>query len=126
MNLISRIKKLFSKEKIEPTPEPEIRPEELSEGFIILHVDSDDQIFIDCDIEVERFISRTFALGAQLLRNEELKSNTILIDLGFNKISMGLFKNFALVHSITFPFGIGFITKDISKVCSLDLEESDD
>ena len=82
------------------------------------------QIFIDCDIEIERFISRTFALGAQLLNNEELKSNSILIDLGLNKISMGLFKNFALVHSITFPFGIGFITKDISKVCSLDLSES--
>ena len=49
MNLISRIKKLFSKEKNEPTPEP--RPEELSEGFIILHVDSDDQIFIDLNEE---------------------------------------------------------------------------
>ena len=83
------------------------------------------QAFIDCDIGIERLISRTFSLGAQLLNNKELQSGTVLIDLGFEKISLGLFKNLALVHSITFPFGINHITKDISKVCSLSIEESE-
>jgi len=81
--------------------------------------------FIDCDIEIERLISRTFTLGAELLNNEDLQFGFILIDLGFEKISLGLFKNFALVHSITFPFGINHITKDLSKVCSLNLNESE-
>ena len=78
MNLISRIKKLFSKEKIEPTPEPEIRPEELSEGFIILHVDSDDQIFIDCgwrdDQEsIKRFASLLYEVNVGALMPEILQ-----------------------------------------------------
>ena len=45
--------------------------------------------------------------------------------MGFEKISLGLFKNLALVHSITLPIGINHITKDISKVCSLNLDESE-
>ena len=45
--------------------------------------------------------------------------------MGFEKTSLGLFKNLALVHSITFSIGINHIIKDISKVCSLNLEESE-
>ena len=83
------------------------------------------QAFINCDIEVERLISSTFALAAKLLNDNELKSGSILIDMGFEKTSLGLFKNLALVHSITFSIGINHITKDISKVCSLSIEESE-
>ena len=83
------------------------------------------QAFIDCDIEVERFISCTFALAAKLLNNNELQYGSTLIDVGFEKTSLGLFKNSAIVHSITFPIGTNHITKDIAKVCSLSLEESD-
>jgi len=83
------------------------------------------QVFTDCDIEIERLISRTFTLGVELLNTEELQSGSILIDLGFEKVSLGLFKNLALAHSITFSFGINHITKDLSKVCSLNLKESE-
>jgi len=82
------------------------------------------QIFLNCDIEIERLISQTFALGVELFNDRELQSGVILINLGSKKISLGLFKNLALVHSITFPIGIDHITNDISKVCSLNLEES--
>ena len=82
------------------------------------------QAFIDCDIEIARLISRTFALGVELLNYDELEFGSAIIDLGFEKTSFGLFKNLALVHSITFPIGINHITKDISKVCSLNLDES--
>jgi len=82
------------------------------------------QTFIDCDIEIERLISNTFSLGVKLLNNKELKFGSILIDIGFEKISLGLFKNLALVHSTTLSMGINHITKDISKVCSLSMEES--
>ena len=83
------------------------------------------QAFIDCDIEIERLISNTFALGVKLLNNKELEFGSILIDMGFEKISLGLFKNLALIHSITLPVGINHITKDISKVCSLNIDESE-
>ena len=82
------------------------------------------QAFIDCDIEIERLILNTFALGVKLLNYKELEFGSILIDIGFEKTSLGLFKNLALVHSITLPLGINHITKDISKVCSLSLDES--
>ena len=83
------------------------------------------QAFIDCDIEIERLISNTFALGVKLLNNKELEFGSILIDMGYEKISLGLFKNLALIHSITLPVGINHITKDISKVCSLNIDESE-
>ena len=61
---------------------------------------------------------------AQVLSLKELQFGCILLDLGFEKTSLGLFRNLALVHSITLPFGVNHITKDISKVCSLNLDES--
>ncbi len=82
------------------------------------------QAFADCDIEVERLISCTFALGAKLLNSKELKFGSVLIDIELEKISLGLFKNLAIINSMTLPIGINHITKDISKVCSLNLEES--
>jgi len=84
-----------------------------------------EQAFIDCDLEIERFISSTFALAAKLLNENQLQLGSILINIGFEKTSLGLFKNLALVHSITLPIGVNHITKDISKVCSLTLEESE-
>ena len=83
------------------------------------------QAFIDCDIEVEKLISNTFALGVKLLNQKELEYGSILINMGFEKTSLGLFKNLALSHSITLPIGNNHITKDISKVCSLNLDESE-
>ena len=83
------------------------------------------QVFLDCDIEIERIISSTFALGVMLLNNNELQFGSAIIDIGFEKISLGLFKNLALVHLITLPIGVNHITKDISKVCSLNIEESE-
>ena len=83
------------------------------------------QAFTDCDIEMERSISQTFAQGVRLLNTQDLKSGSMLINLGSKKTSLGLFKNLALVHSITLPIGIDHITNDISKVCSLNLEETE-
>ena len=83
------------------------------------------QVFLDCDIEIDRLISGTFALGVQLLNNKELEFGSILINMSFEKVSLGLFKNLALVHSITLPMGTNHLTKDISKVCSLSFHESE-
>ena len=83
------------------------------------------QAFIDCDIDVERFISCTFSLGVELFSNTQLKFGSTLINFGYEKTSLGLFKNLALVHSATIPVGINHIVKDISKVCLLTLKESE-
>ena len=83
------------------------------------------QAFADCDIEIERLLSRTFVLGIKLLNDDDFYNGTNLIDLGLEKISLGVFKNLVLKNSMTFPFGINHISKDISKVCSLNLKESE-
>ena len=83
------------------------------------------QVFIECDLEIERFISQTFALGAKLFNSNELRSGSVLLNLESKKISLGIFKNLALVHSSTLSFGIDYIINDISKVCSLNLEEAE-
>jgi len=83
------------------------------------------QVFANCDIEIERLISSTFSIGVKLLNNIQLKYGSAIIDIGFEKTSLGLFKDFALVYSITFPIGSNHLTKDIAKVCSLTLKESE-
>ena len=83
------------------------------------------QIFSDCDIKIQRFISNTFSLAVNSLNYNDLYSGSVLIDFGFEKTSIGIFKNLALINSVTFPIGVNHITKDISKVCSLSLEESE-
>jgi len=84
------------------------------------------QIFVDCDLEVERFISETFALAVNYFSVNELKFGCTLVDIGYEKTSIGIFNNIALVNSISFPIGINHVSKDISKVCSLSLRESED
>ena len=82
------------------------------------------QAFIDCDIEVERLISSIFVSAVELINHEDLFKGSILLDLGFEKTSLGLFKNLALVNLLTLPIGVNHMIKDISKICSLSLEES--
>ena len=84
------------------------------------------QTFINCDIEIERYISCNFALAVNLLSLSDLKNGSVLIDIGHEKISVSLFKNLAIINSFTLSMGINHITKDISKVCSLDLKESEE
>ena len=84
------------------------------------------QVFIDCDLEIERFISSTFASAVNYLSDTDFQLGATLIDIGFEKTSLGVFKNYALIHSMTFPIGINHVTKDISRGCSLSLKESED
>ena len=82
------------------------------------------EVFVECDLEIERLISNTFALAVNYLNNTELELGSMIVDIGFEKTSIGIFKNFALIHSRTFPVGIHHVTKDISKGCSLSLDEA--
>ena len=63
-------------------------------------------------------------MGVELLDNKKLQFGSFIIDLEFEKVSFAIFKNLAIIHSITIPIGINHIAKDISKMCSIDSEES--
>ena len=82
------------------------------------------EAFNNCDIDVDRFISCIFVLAIKLIKEDELHSGSMIIDIGYEKISIGMFKNLALVHSITLPVGVNHFIKDLAKVSSLNIEES--
>ena len=84
------------------------------------------QALIDCDIETGRFILGSYALGVENLNNNELKLGATIINLGYEKTSIAIFNNLALIHYRTIPIGSNHITKDISRGCSLSLEESEE
>jgi len=81
-------------------------------------------VFLECEIEVERIFSSIFAQSVKLLKYNKLQEGAILIDLELEKTSIGIFKNLALIHSQTFPIGINHLKKDLSKICSLNPEDS--
>ena len=83
------------------------------------------QCLINCDIEIEKFISRTFALGVACLTSTDLRLGSAVIDIGYERTSIGIFNNTALTHSTTFPIGINHVTKDISRVCSISINDSE-
>jgi len=83
------------------------------------------EVFVECDLEIERLISNTFALAVNYLSNTEFELGSTIVDIGFEKTSIGIVKNFALIHSRTFPIGIHHVTKDISRGCSLNLDEAE-
>ena len=83
------------------------------------------QTLINCDIEIAKFISKSFALGVQCLNTSDFNFGSTIVDFDYEKTSVALFKNSALIYSSSIPIGINHITKDISRGCSLSLEESE-
>ncbi len=82
------------------------------------------QVFFDCDIEIEKFFSRTFTLAVNLLTHNNLQAGCILINLESMRTSLGFFKNLALIHTTSIPIGTDYFIRDISQVCSLTQKES--
>jgi len=80
-------------------------------------------VFNNCGINIERIILKPFVEGISFLSKNKLKKNFTTIKLEKKRISISLFKNKSYVFSQDFDFGIDLIIKDISKLCSLKIEE---
>lgn len=66
------------------------------------------------NIEIEEFISSTYASGLSVLLNEELSSGVTLIDFGGATTSIAFFKDGALLYMENIPVGAQNITNDLS------------
>lgn len=66
------------------------------------------------NIEVEEFISSTYASGLSVLLNEEISSGVTLIDFGGTTTSIAFFKDGAFLHMETIPVGSQNITNDLA------------
>jgi len=80
-------------------------------------------VFNNCGINIERILLKSFVEGISFLLKNKSNKNFTIIRLEKKRISISLFKNKSYIFSEDFEFGINLIIKDISKLCSLKLEE---
>ena len=83
------------------------------------------EIFLNMDVEVKRFILSSYAYSVSKFSKETLERGISLIFFDKNKTSVTLFKNSALIHHKTISIGLHHLAKDISKVCSISESESE-
>jgi cell division protein FtsA len=83
------------------------------------------KVFHSCDIEIDKFISCSYALGICCFNQDQIDYGCGIVDIGYEKTSLSLFKDLSLVHSSSFPIGSNHITKDISRGCYLSKIESE-
>jgi len=80
-------------------------------------------VFDNCGLNIEKIILKPFVEGIYLLSNNKSDKNFTTLRLEKNRINISLFKNKSYVFVEDFSFGYNLIIKDISKLCSLKLEE---
>ena len=83
------------------------------------------EVFHSCDIEIDKFISCSYALGICCFNQDQIDYGCGIIDMGYEKTSLSIFKDSSLVHASSFPIGSNHITKDISRGCYLSEIESE-
>ena len=79
--------------------------------------------FNNCGINIDRIILKPFVEGINFKTKEKKKKNFTIISFENKRINVSLFKNKSYVFTQDFDFGINLIIKDISKLCSLKIEE---
>lgn len=84
-----------------------------------------EEVFYSCDIEVEKFISTTYSLGVSCFAQNQIDYGCGVVDIGYEKTSLALFKNSSLIYTSSFPIGSNHITKDISRGCYLSKNEAE-
>ena len=80
-------------------------------------------VFNNCGLDVEKIVLKSFAEGIYLLSNNKSDKNFTVLRLEKNRINISLFKNKSYVFAEEFNIGFDLIIKDISKLCSLKIEE---
>ena len=80
-------------------------------------------VFNNCGLKIEKIILKPFAEGIHLLSNNRLEKSITILRLEKNRVNISLFKNKSFIFTEDFNFGFNLIIKDISKLCSLKIEE---
>ncbi len=80
-------------------------------------------VFNNCGLNIEKIILKSFAESVYLLSHNLSHQNFTILRLGKESINVSLFKNKSFVFTENFDFGFNLINKDISKLCTLKIEE---
>ena len=76
-------------------------------------------------ISITNFYNSSYLKSLDCLKNFDLFDIKAFIDIGYNKTSFLIFKKNKLIYFNVFPIGGNHITKDISAVLNIELEESE-
>ena len=76
-------------------------------------------LFQNCDLNIDRVISKPFAFGINFLKEKKDVKNFLIINLDNVLTSVSLYEDSSPVFLKTFPFGTSSIYNDISQLCSL-------
>jgi len=82
-------------------------------------------VFNNCGVHIEKIILKPFVQGIYFLSSNQSEKNFTILRLEKNRINISLFKNKSYVFTEDFKFGFNLIIKDISKLCSLRIEEAE-
>ena len=83
------------------------------------------EVFHSCDIEINKFISCSYSLGICCFTQDQIDYGCGMVDIGYEKTSIAIFKDSSLIYAFSFPIGSNHITKDISRGCYLSKIESE-
>ena len=78
-----------------------------------------------CDLEIKEVIFKPYSLGHSILSDEEKDLGTALVDIGAELTSVSIFIHGEMVFTRIIPMGGNLVTKDISKIFSLSLLDSE-
>jgi cell division protein FtsA len=80
----------------------------------------------NCHINIERIVLKPFVSGINKIKKDKVEEMFFLINLDKNKSSISIFNNLSFIYSETFSFGTDIIMKDVSKLCSINLDSVKD
>ncbi len=83
------------------------------------------KIFSNFDIIINQTICSSYAKSINYKKNLNLNGKISFIDVGFNKTSIVSFNDDKLISLDILPIGGNHITKDISKILKIDLEQAE-
>ena len=82
-------------------------------------------IFSKLNILIDQFIFSSYAKSINYKNNLSLSGHVSFIDVGFNKTSIISYLNEKIIFIDVLPIGGNHITKDISKILEIDLDNSE-
>ena len=80
-------------------------------------------VFSNCGINIDRLILKPFVEGINFLLKYKNHKNFVVLTIEAKNINISIFKNKSYVLTQDFDFGTDLIIKDISKLCSLKINE---
>ncbi|MDA7573328.1 cell division protein FtsA [Candidatus Pelagibacter sp.] len=89
------------------------------------YTDNIKKLFSKFDISINNILCSSYAKSLNYKNNFEKSENLLFVDMGFNKTSMIFYNNNNFISFDVLPIGGNHITKDISKILKINLEEAE-